>query len=281
MKIVIPDEILLRMETWCASAGGREVSGLGTIEVKDDNIHVTGAYLLDMGSEALTEIPPERIAALYQEGVKPAELKLWWHRHPVGNGRPGAHNWSGTDEGTIHDTPLGSSPDLVKWSVSIVRTPLGWVGRVDHYGKQKTNHLEVIQPFLPQAHEALLVLGTRKAISVPTKPRRQKPISIKEKQSLVDGVCEFLNVKRGGDKKNWLHRRLTDYDVDYDVYNEMIVLLRDGMPAEEVSEMYGLDLTGMKDLRLITWIEMEEAMLRRFDQEDQEWRSVQDSNYAD
>jgi len=247
MKIVISDAILLRMETWCATAGGREVSGLGTVEVRDADIHVTGIYLLDMGSAMLTDIPPERIAAIYQRGVLPDKLKLWWHPHPLGNGIPGPHNWSALDDSTILDAPLGSSPALVKWSVSIVRTPLGWVGRVDHYTKKKTSHLEVTQPFTPQAHAALLALGK------PPKPVQKKRVVLGR-------------IKRRKHPKKWLLRQLKRLHISYSTYHIMAELLRAGIPAEDVSEIYGIDLMDMREMQLITWYEMEKAMPRQHDQ---------------
>jgi hypothetical protein len=64
-------------------------------------------------------------------------------RHPLGTGVPGLHNWSGTDEHTIQVEPLGSPAALVGWSCSIVRTPKGWVGRIDNYKTGQTKHVPV------------------------------------------------------------------------------------------------------------------------------------------
>jgi hypothetical protein len=76
-------------------------------------------------------------------------MKLWHHRHPVGNGIPGEHNWSATDRHTILHEPLGGIPQLVRWSASIVRTPLGWVGRIDNYINHTVVHVNV-EPVVPR-----------------------------------------------------------------------------------------------------------------------------------
>ncbi len=56
--------------------------------------------------------------------------------------------------------PLGNgNPEWVKWSISMVRTPLGWVGRYDTYGaKGGCTHLPVEPSFALSAHAALLEL---------------------------------------------------------------------------------------------------------------------------
>lgn len=266
MNIIIPDSLLLKLETWCTTAWSKEVSGLGTIEIKDGDVHVTGVYALDMGSEGLTDIPPERIVALLGTGVNPAQLKLWWHRHPIGNGIPGQHNWSQTDEDTIQQAPLGSSPELVKWSVSIVRTPFGWVGRVDHYAKAQTQHMDVTQPLSAEEHAKLRALQSQGRI--PTMRRRQyKPVSKQEKESIVDGVCKFLGAKihRGG-QKNWQYRKMAEAGLTQEALDEMVELLVD-VPPEEISELYNVTLYDMRALGLITWDEMEEAMIDRYNKQ--------------
>lgn len=65
-------------------------------------------------------------------------------KHPLGSGVPGKHNWSGTDENTCRNEPLGGLPELVQWSASMVKTPHGWVGRIDNYAKKKTIHVPVV-----------------------------------------------------------------------------------------------------------------------------------------
>jgi hypothetical protein len=100
--------------------------------------------ILDVGSSAFTEIPSEKILAL-MDRPDAGKMKCWVHRHPLGTDKPGPHNWSGTDNRTAEQEPLGGIPELVKWSISIVRTPQAWVGRFDRYqdGQVITFHLPV------------------------------------------------------------------------------------------------------------------------------------------
>ena len=134
----------LNLTAWSLATGGKEFSGLGIIRKEGDVFHVQDVFLLGVGSEVFTEFSPARQRDLPRDG-----LKLWFHRHPLGNGDPGPHNWSGTDENTATRAPLGAPPELVQWSVAIVLTPGGWVGRVDlHVPKSKTYHCAV-EPRFP------------------------------------------------------------------------------------------------------------------------------------
>lgn len=134
----------LHLTAWNIATSGKEFSGLGIICKEGDVFHVEDVFLLGVGSEVYTEFSPERQRDLPKEG-----LKLWFHRHPMGSGEPGPHNWSGTDEHTATREPLGAPPELVQWSVAIVRTPGGWVGRVDlHVPKSRTFHCAV-EPRFP------------------------------------------------------------------------------------------------------------------------------------
>ena len=90
----------------------------------------------------------------------------------MGNGIPGAHNWSGTDKQTAEREPFASPPEMVHWSVSIVLTPRGWVGRLDNYDKQITAHLEVVQPTSFQEVETIL---KEKALRAPKVVTRTVP----------------------------------------------------------------------------------------------------------
>ena len=148
MKIIFVPEIMLRLMTIATKWRG-EFSGFGFVTRKDKDLYVYDFVLLALGSEAYTEIPTEKIVAL-MERSDAGNMKLWLHRHPLGNGYPGKHNWSGTDHATIMDAPLGGIPEMVKWSASVVLTPGGWVGRVDNHIKKSTIHCSVE----PQAHEA-------------------------------------------------------------------------------------------------------------------------------
>ena len=138
MNIILDAQVNKDLE-YFTSYDRMEFSGLARLELKGETIHIVEYELLAVGSEVWTEIPAE-------EGSKPreGEWRVWFHRHPVGNGKPGPHNWSGTDQQTITTEPLGTIPELVGWSVSIVRTPLGWVGRIDNHITKQTKHLPVL-----------------------------------------------------------------------------------------------------------------------------------------
>jgi hypothetical protein len=136
----------LQLTAWNIATNGKEFSGLGLIEKEGDVFHVVDVFLMGVGSEMYTEFNSERQRAL---GNDP-RLKLWFHKHPIGSGNPGdPGNWSGTDEHTATQEPMGVHPELVQWSVAIVRTPGGWVGRIDiHVPKPRTFHCAV-EPRFP------------------------------------------------------------------------------------------------------------------------------------
>ena len=141
MKIIIKPEIYqLLMDIHHLRP--KEFSGFGFCTHTKDTVEIYDFVLLDVGSEVFTEIPPEVILPLMDRSDAP-NMKVWAHAHPLGTGIPGWENWSGTDNATIRDTPLGGIPELVKWSCSVVLTPHGWVGRVDNYLTHKTIHCEV------------------------------------------------------------------------------------------------------------------------------------------
>jgi len=163
MTFVIPDGLLIHLETWISSAGGREVSGVATMNVNAEakTFTMSKCWLMAAGSVAYTEIPAERMQNLIKEGVRPDQIKVWWHRHPVGNGIPGGHNWSGRDNQTIRDEPFGIEPEMVGWLLSIVRTPRGWVARYDNHLRKETTHMPVTTRISPKAHEAAYKLIER------------------------------------------------------------------------------------------------------------------------
>jgi len=145
MRIRLLAEVAIALEACTAQARSQEFSGLGFVHVdrEKQEFVVYDIVPLNVGTYSFTEIPPEKILPILQmEDAK--NLKCWLHRHPVGDGKPGPHNWSGTDNATIAQAPLGGVPELVGWSISIVRTPKGWVGRVDNHKTRKTEHLEVV-----------------------------------------------------------------------------------------------------------------------------------------
>lgn len=161
MKIQLSDHVALNLMTIANITEGLEFSGFGYVEVKDDTIMVYDVVILDIGNEVFTEIAPSNLISLMDRSDA-RNLKLWIHRHPLGNGIPGKRNWSSTDERTIVETPLGGHPDLVKWSCSIVLTPRGWVGRIDNHVKNITQHIEVV-PQCKNAYDVCKEISTKKS----------------------------------------------------------------------------------------------------------------------
>ena len=143
MKIVLEAPVALALETAVAQSHGLEFSGFGWVQVEQDALVVYDYLILHVGSHGFTSIPSRTMLELM---VRPdaASMKLWVHRHPVGDGSPGPHNWSSTDNDTCLNTPLGGIPELVKWSAAIVRTPRGWVGRLDNHIRKTTLHVPVL-----------------------------------------------------------------------------------------------------------------------------------------
>lgn len=142
MRIVLEPHVALYLETVGAQTRGLEFSGLGFIKIDGEDLVVYDVVLMDIGSEGFTEFDTAQIAALMQREDR-QQMRLWFHCHPIGTGTPGPENWSGTDENTAVNTPLGGVPELVGWSAAIVRTPRGWVGRVDNHKTRQTLHVEV------------------------------------------------------------------------------------------------------------------------------------------
>jgi len=132
MFIRLTPEVLLQLETIGSQTRGVEFSGLGWVTPIEDGILCDKIKLMHVGSETFTEIPSQDIMRLWED-EESNRIRLWFHRHPMGSNIPGPGNWSGIDNTTIRETPLGGIPELVKWSASIVRTPRGWVGRIDRY----------------------------------------------------------------------------------------------------------------------------------------------------
>lgn len=167
MNIQLSDHVALKLMTIANITEGLEFSGFGFVDLNDDVIYVYDVVVLDIGSEVFTEIAPKSLISL-MERPDAKKMKLWIHRHPLGNGVPGIHNWSGTDNNTIQQAPLGGHPDLVKWSCSMVLTPKGWVGRIDNHLKNITQHLEVV----PQCREAYVIIDEIRS----TKPKTQSVV---------------------------------------------------------------------------------------------------------
>jgi len=140
MRLTLSPLVAIELETIANQTRGHEFSGIGKLSKNVNGMIVEDIILLDVGSGSFTEINAND---LYEVSQMEGDWRVWFHRHPVGNGKPGKHNWSFNDETTIQTSPLGGIPQAIKWSVSIVRTPHGWVGRVDNHISGKTVHLPV------------------------------------------------------------------------------------------------------------------------------------------
>jgi hypothetical protein len=196
MIIRLADRIALELMTAWHATRGKEFSGFGFCERKEGELYVYDYVLLDVGSEVWTEIDPEVLLPLL-ERADAANMKVWLHAHPVGNGKPGQHNWSGTDTSTILSTPLGGVPEMVKWSASIVLTPGGWVGRVDNYLKKKTVHCEVF-PQTPVYGAVNSIKSQKKKIDIfELAVQAADQFSLEEMEDLgmnYDDLVEYLEV---------------------------------------------------------------------------------------
>jgi hypothetical protein len=203
-KFIITPNLLMHLETWVASANGREVSGVGTVEInsEDKTFTLKKVWLMASGSSSYTEIPGERMVELLKQGVKPNEIKVWWHRHPVGNGVTGSHNWSGTDNNTIRNEPFGIDPSMVKWLLSIVRTPLGWVARHDNHETKTTIHFPVDCGINREEYVAVesvvrqpapVEQAPRQRTSVPLRPRR---VRYQDSSAVTETALDVVHSKR-------------------------------------------------------------------------------------
>ena len=165
MQIEFSPEVALQLETATVQAQGMEFSGFGFVEIRDRTFYVYEIVILDVGSSVYTQIDPEKYIHLLDR-ADAKQMKVWFHRHPVGNGIPGPHNWSGTDERTCRFEPLGTPfgmQDSVKWALAVVRTPYGWVGRYDTFGKNgKTVHLPVVLSYPEQVNQTFFDIENAK-----------------------------------------------------------------------------------------------------------------------
>src|SRR6266545_496726 len=122
MKIKLALPVAFKLLAY-AAATRMEYSGFGFCNREPNgDIFVYDFVLLDVGNEGYTEINPKKILPLMEREDR-ANMRVWIHRHPV-------NYWSTRDLQTILYEPLGSTPERVGWSVSIVLTPSGWIGRI-------------------------------------------------------------------------------------------------------------------------------------------------------
>jgi len=149
MRILLQQDVFASLEAARVASHNQEFSGFGFVNVSNSPeetvFEVYDVVVLDVGSVAFTEIPSVKILHL-MDRPDAANMKLWFHRHGIGGSIPGPHNWSSIDNQTAEKEPLGGLPELIKWSISIVRTPKTWVGRFDKYqnGRVYTYHIPVV-----------------------------------------------------------------------------------------------------------------------------------------
>ena len=134
--------VIGKLEAACNQAKNLEVSGYGFCRQEDGRLVVYDVSILDVGSWGETNIDPRKpdVAQKLLELIERPDannLKLWWHRHPI-------PWWSGTDEYACTATPMGGDPKHVRWSAAVVRTPQGWIGRIDNHLTGKTKHVPVM-----------------------------------------------------------------------------------------------------------------------------------------
>ena len=142
MRIVIEDPLMIKLLAIANATAPQEFSGMGFCKIKGEDIVVYDFVLCNIGNTVYTEIPTDLLLKL-MDRPDSKNMKVWLHRHPLGSGIPGPENWSYRDETTATKEPLGGIPEMVRWSVAIVLTPHGWVGRIDNHIKHETRHLEV------------------------------------------------------------------------------------------------------------------------------------------
>lgn len=148
MKLYFTPKAYRKMMAW-TRASDDELSGVGQVSVgKDglDGLLVEDVWLLSSeDSRGATHITAKDMGPFlykYQsEGGDPSKLKLWWHSH---NSMPAF--WSRTDEETILREPMGSSPEVVQWWVSVVVNHKGeYKARYDtHKGQSKGMEIVVL-----------------------------------------------------------------------------------------------------------------------------------------
>lgn len=140
--IILDSTVLATLGEALYKSNGYEFSGVGYIRRQGGDLICYDAIVLATGTWGEVSIDPFMLAPLASRPDR-ENLRLHFHAHPMGNGIPGPHNWSGQDRHQIETMPLGSFPELMGWSCSIVHTPKGWVGRIDNHITGKTAHVEV------------------------------------------------------------------------------------------------------------------------------------------
>jgi proteasome lid subunit RPN8/RPN11 len=146
LQVTIPEAVMRRLRLY-VQRSPLEVSGLGEVVRTERGLHIQSVHLLDQEVTAdETELSAltvaQFLAAAPTLGVKPENVRLWWHSH----GSLEAY-WSSRDVRTI------KSFAHVGWWLSIVANHLDdFVGRLDRFtGPRQSNQLTREVRLLPVA----------------------------------------------------------------------------------------------------------------------------------
>lgn len=223
MKILLSPDVYLRLEMVKEVVGSREFSGYGFIERKGDDFYVYDIELLDVGNEGWTEFDSRTILEVMNREDH-AHMKLWFHRHPLGDGTPGPHNWSATDNNTCTNEPLGCpDPDHVKWALAMVLTPGGWVGRVDRFknGESKTEHIPVeVDIDLAIVDKAKTLLKAQKEQEdefIPTRIQRDEDDPFDTAHADIDEALNILTIAEFQIKEGYINEAVDSISWAQDV----------------------------------------------------------------
>lgn len=109
-ELVLSDKAFQKIMYWVKKATG-EISGLGTVEVKDGKFYILDAFLLPQKNGAAhTDIEAEDVCTMmYERRNDPGQINFWWHSHVNMSAF-----WSGTDTDTMDKLAAGG------WFVSTV-----------------------------------------------------------------------------------------------------------------------------------------------------------------
>lgn len=101
--VIFSDLAYQKIMWWVNKATG-EVSGLGTVEIKEGAFHVMDAFLLPQKNGAAhTDIEADDVCKMmYEKRNEPGQINFWWHSH-VNMGT----FWSGTDRDTMEKLASG------------------------------------------------------------------------------------------------------------------------------------------------------------------------------
>jgi hypothetical protein len=127
VEVVLPANLRQELDLYISQCR-YEISGLGTVELRNGRFEVTGIHLLDQEvNEIATKLPQLAVASFIasapEHGIARENIRLWWHSHATYD-----VGWSGDDEIAIQTFSAGP------WCVSIVGNHDGeYKARVDFF----------------------------------------------------------------------------------------------------------------------------------------------------